>query len=310
MKPQVFVDGQEGTTGLVLLDLLKDRTDIDVMEVDPTRRKDPDYKRSRYEGADLVVLCLPDDAAREAVTLSNSTRFLDASTAHRVSEGWEYGLPELTPASRSRIREAQRVSNPGCYPTGFLLAIAPLVASGSVSPQAHLQAHAVSGYSGGGKKLIARYEDTGEHLMDTRPYALGLQHKHLPEMQCHANLTHMPFFLPSVGPFYRGMIVSVAISNVDRTTVLHDWTARYSEEVFVHIYEDDAVNGVVPATEDGFLSAMRCNDTNRVDLIASGEGDHTLVCAVLDNLGKGAAHAAVQNINLMLGIEETTGLQA
>ena len=306
MRISVFVDGHEGTTGLEIIDLLSQRPDIEVLPVDSERRKDPDYRRSQYELADLVVLCLPDIAAREAIGLSESVRLIDASTAHRTDPNWVYGLPELSTNQRKVIAQAQYVSNPGCYPTGFLLAIKPLIEDGLVATDDSLQIHAVSGYSGGGKKLISAYKDHGEELLDTRPYALELQHKHLPEMQCYAGLDRKPFFLPEVGPFYRGMIVKLALPRVSIEQVIQSWHLRYEHEPFVNVIdvqEEDTL-------EDGFLSAMRCNHTNRVDLLTTSNDDFTLVCAILDNLGKGASQAAMQNLNLMLGIEETKGLVA
>ena len=302
----VFIDGQEGTTGLEIFELLNARDDLAVVPIDHRFRKDPAYKRARYDESDLVVLCLPDAAAREAVSLSPNARFLDASTAHRTERTWVYGLPELAPQARGSIAAAQCVSNPGCYPTGFLLAVRPLIEEGIVPDTWRLQVHAVSGYSGGGKRLISRYESSRDQLMDTRIYALDLEHKHLPEMRCHAGLEHAPFFLPAVGPFYRGMVVKFALTDVDAESVFNAWSSKYDDERFVQVLPIGGEN----ALDDGFLSAERCNHTNRIDLLVSSNGDDAVVCAVLDNLGKGAASAAVQNLNLMLGIEESTGLRA
>ena len=306
MSSKVFIDGQEGTTGLEIASKLEERDDIELLSVDDTRRKDPAYKRERYANADVVVLCLPDDAAREAVTLDSTARLLDASTAHRTANDWVYGLPELRPDMRDAIGSAQYVSNPGCYPTGFLLAIRPLVDAGLVHKAQKLQVHAISGYSGGGKKLISRYQKQLSWLMDTRPYGLDLQHKHVPEMTCHAELTESPFFLPAVGPFYRGMIVTFALPATAAEEVHEIWSTRYQNESFVRVLP----LGGNEALDEGFLSAEMCNHTNRVDLFLSGNDQDVVVCAVLDNLGKGASSAAVQNLNLMLGIDETKGLRA
>lgn len=303
---RVFIDGQEGTTGLEIFELLSGRDDISLVPVDDRFRKDSDYKRERYNEADVVVLCLPDLAAREAVSLMPEARFLDASTVHRTDHNWVYGLPELAPQTRKAIATAQYVSNPGCYPTGFLLAARPLVDQGIVSHSYRFQVHAVSGYSGGGKKLISQYDAQRDQLMDTRIYGLSLNHKHLPEMQCHAGLEHVPFFLPSVGPFYRGMVVKFALTNTGADSVTAAWASKYEHEPFIRVLP----TGGGDALEDGFLSAELCNHTNRVDLLVSSNGDDAVVCAVLDNLGKGAASAAVQNLNLMLGIEESTNLRA
>ena len=302
----VFIDGQEGTTGLEIFALLRGRDDISVVPVDERFRKDPAYKRERYDEADVVLLCLPDLAAREAVDLMPGARFLDASTAHRTEPNWVYGLPELTPDTRNSIAAAQYVSNPGCYPTGFLLAARPLVDQGIVPNSQRLQVHAVSGYSGGGKKLISQYDVRQDQLKDTRVYGLNLEHKHLPEMRCHAGLNHAPFFLPAVGPFYRGMVVKFALSGIGADAVIHAWSSKYEHEQFVQVLPA----GGGDTLEDGFLSAELCNNTNRVDLLVSSNGYDTVVCSVLDNLGKGAATAAVQNLNLMLGIDESTGLRA
>ncbi|MCY4094143.1 MAG: N-acetyl-gamma-glutamyl-phosphate reductase [Gammaproteobacteria bacterium] len=303
---RVFIDGQEGTTGLEIYEHLSGRDDISLVPVDDRFRKDSVYKRERYEEADVVILCLPDLAAREAVELMPGARFLDASTAHRTEQNWVYGLPELATQSRISVSNAQYVSNPGCYPTGFLLAVRPLVDQDIVPDSQRLQVHAVSGYSGGGKKLIALYETQRERLMDTRIYGLNLEHKHRPEMQCHAGLEHAPFFSPAVGPFYRGMVVKFALSKTDAAMVNDAWSSKYEHEPFVRVLP----TGGGDILEDGFLSAELCNHTNRVDLLVSSNGEDALVCAVLDNLGKGAASAAVQNLNLMLGIEESTGLRA
>ena len=302
---KVFIDGQEGTTGLEISGHLSAREDISIVPVEERFRKDVSYKRERYAEADVVVLCLPDEAAREAVALDKEARFLDASTAHRTAPAWVYGLPELLLQTRESIATAQYVSNPGCYPTGFLLAVRPLIDLGIVPTSQKLQVHAVSGYSGGGKKLISRYDSHRNQLMDTRVYALSLEHKHVPEMRCHANLENSPFFLPAVGPFYRGMVVNFALPSTDAKSVFDAWNSKYEGEPFVRVLPIGG-NDVL---EDGFLSAERCNQTNRVDLLVSTNGDDAVVCAVLDNLGKGAASAAAQNLNLMLGVDETMGLR-
>ena len=302
----VFIDGREGTTGLEIFELLSGRDDIALVPLDERFRKDPVYKRERYGEADVVVLCLPDLAAQEAVDLMPEARFLDASTVHRTALDWVYGLPELAPHNRISIAKAQYVSNPGCYPTGFLLAARPLVDQGIVLHSYRFQVHAVSGYSGGGKKLISQYDSQRDQLMDTRIYGLNLDHKHRPEMQCHAGLEQAPFFLPAVGPFYRGMVVKFALRNINADRVVEAWTSKYEHERFVRVLPMGGGNTL----EDGFLSAELCNHTNRVDLLVSSNGEDAVVCAVLDNLGKGAASGAVQNLNLMLGIDESTGLRA
>lgn len=302
----IFIDGLEGTTGLEISACLSVRDDLELIPVDEAHRKDPAYKKEKYGEAEVVLLCLPDDAARAAVELDADARFLDASTAHRTNPNWVYGLPELNENTRAAIGSARCVANPGCYPTGFLLAARPLIDRGLVRSTEKIQIHAVSGYSGGGKKLIARYESHDTNLQDTRVYGLNLKHKHVPEMQRHAMLEVPPVFLPSVGPFYRGMIVKFAVPNTSAEEIHSAWLEAYEDEPFVRVLPPGGENALV----DGFLSAELCNKTNRVDLIVTANEDDALVLAVLDNLGKGAASAAVQNLNLMLNIDQTKGLSA
>lgn len=302
----IYIDGRQGTTGIEIDQHLSSRDDIQLLNSDPDRRKDPSYKREMFEEADIVILCVPDEVARSAAELGADVRLIDASTAHRTAEGWTYGLPELNRTNRGDIRSAQRVSNPGCYPTGFLIAIRPLIDAGLVARDAQLQVHAVSGYSGGGKSMIERYRQQPDALLDTRFYSLGLPHKHLPEMQIHSGLKNAPFFLPSVGPFFKGMIVKTVLTDVTAEEVERVWEKRYANEQFIRIN----TNGDSRHLEDGFLSAMRCNDSNMVELLAVESNGYTLICAVLDNLGKGASGAAVQNMNLMLGLDESLGLDS
>lgn len=306
MAFKIFIDGQEGTTGLEIVSQLQGRDDLELIPVDEQFRKDAGYKRERYAEADLVVMCLPDEAALDAVELDANARLLDASTAHRTANDWIYGMPELTDTARAEIADAQRVSNPGCYPTGFLLAVRPLLEAKLVAATTRLQVHAVSGYSGGGKKLIAKYQADPTAYLDTEVYGLNLQHKHLPEMRGYSGLAQEPVFLPSVGPFYRGMNVKFALPDSDAEAVHAAWLAKYADEPFVAVLPVGGGDALV----DGFVSAERCNGTNRVDLLVASNGVDCVVCAILDNLGKGAAAAAVQNLNLMLGIDEATGLRA
>jgi N-acetyl-gamma-glutamyl-phosphate reductase len=315
VKSRIFIDGQEGTTGLEIHERLRGRSDLELLEIAADSRKDPAVKRSIMRDADLVVLCLPDAAAVEAVALAEpDTRILDASTAHRVHDGWVYGLPELETAQRGRIREGRRVSNPGCYPTGFLLAVRPLVDAGIVPRAYPLTVHAQSGYSGGGKKMIQAFaghsSDGPSPAWTVRPYALGLQHKHVPEMQRYAELEHCPLFSPSVGNYYQGMLVSVplpvrALTKSIAPLDVHALLAqRYAAERFVRVMPF----GGTGALEDGYLSATALNHTNQLELFVFGHRDQLLLVARLDNLGKGASGAAVQNLNLMLGREEELGL--
>lgn len=309
----VFIDGQEGTTGLEIQERLRSRTDITLVEIDPEFRKDAGARRACMARADITILCLPDKAAIEAVELGRDThtRFIDASTAHRTHPEWVYGLPELGAAQRDRIRSATRVANPGCHATGFALVANPLVQAGLLPVSECLVVHSISGYSGGGKKLIEAYR-TGnpDTLSPPRPYALGLTHKHLPEMQAVVGLQAPPLFVPVVGPFYRGMLVSLglATSRLSRRAGIADihaaYTAKYAGEHFIRVMPLDTA----PYLEDNFLSPLGCNGTNRVDIFVFGNDQHVLAVGRLDNLGKGASGAAVQNLNLMVGAEEAAGL--
>ncbi|MCC5873761.1 MAG: N-acetyl-gamma-glutamyl-phosphate reductase [Gammaproteobacteria bacterium] len=316
MPHRVFIDGQAGTTGLEIHARLAKRPDIELLEVDGERRKDPIARAELLNAADVVILCLPDDAALEAVALIDNpaVRVLDASTAHRIHSDWAYGLPELARGQRSAVSEARRVANPGCYPTGFLLALRPLIDAGLIRREAEICVHALSGYSGGGRAMVDRYrarELEGVSAMHApRPYALGLAHKHLPEMQQFAGLAHAPLFTPMVGHYYKGMLVQIPLPpgllerRVDARTMTELLAERYADEACVHVVQPAGS----AALEDGFLDPERCNGTNRVELMVFGDGDQLLLVARLDNLGKGAGGAAIQNMNLMLGIDELAGV--
>ena len=312
----VFIDGQAGTTGLRIRERLAPREDLTLLEIPTASRKDRETRRRYLNEADVVVLCLPDDAAREAVSLvsGDRVRVLDASTAHRVAGGWIYGLPELDRRQRRKIREAARVSNPGCYPTGFVLLVRPLADAEIIPRDAPLSCHAVSGYSGGGRRLIERYEARSAQRPDSpwplRPYALSLDHKHLPEMAAYSGIGRAPVFSPMVGHFAQGMLTMVPLhtgtlgEGATAETVYTCLAARYRDEPCVKVFPP----GAEDAPGAGFLDPLSANGTDRIDLFVFGDDSRVLLVARLDNLGKGAAGAAVQNLNLMIGADELAGL--
>jgi N-acetyl-gamma-glutamyl-phosphate reductase len=310
---RVFVDGQEGTTGLRINEYLARRSDVEVLRAAPERRKDVAERARLLNAADVAFLCLPDAAAREAAALvSNpSTCLIDASTAHRTAGDWVFGLPELAADQRARIRASKRISNPGCHSTGFILLVRPLVDAGLVSSAALLSASSITGYSGGGRKMIERYEAGGDPLLTApRPYGLKLHHKHLPEMTVHSRLETAPVFLPIVGNFLKGLSVAVPLhlAMLKRgTTAVHLHAAlseRYAGERFVRVMPIDDETTLA----DGYFDVQACNDTNRVDLFVFASESQALLMCRLDNLGKGASGAAVQSMNVHLGLDEGSGL--
>ena len=313
MVYRVFVDGQEGTTGLRIHEYLAQRSDVEVLRIAPEHRKDPAERARLLNAADVAFLCLPDAASREAAAMveNPNTCLIDASTAHRTAPGWVFGLPELAPEQRARLRAGKRISNPGCHATAFILALRPLIDAGLVPADAQLGATSITGYSGGGKKMIEQYEAGGDpQLQAPRPYALGLAHKHLPEMAVHTGLRQAPIFMPIVGPFYKGLAVSLALPLADMAPgcspeALHAALAvRYAGEHFIRVMPlRDAAT-----LEAGFFDVQACNDTNRVDLFVFANQTQAVVMARLDNLGKGASGAAVQSMNLHLGLDEGLGL--
>lgn len=315
MSTKVFVDGSEGTTGLQIHERLATRADVELLTIDPARRKDPAARAELLNAADVAFLCLPDAAARESAALvtNPATVVIDASTAHRVDPAWAYGLPELGRDYREALRTASRIANVGCHAAAFLLGVRPLVAAGHLPADTAVTAYSITGYSGGGKGMIATYEaaDRAATLASPRPYALGLTHKHLPEMTRHSGLSQPPLFTPVVGAFRQGLAVTIPLTLArlpGRPTPadLHaGLTAAYAGERFVRVLPlgDDAAN-----LDGGFFDVQATNGTNRSDILVSGHADQAIIMVRLDNLGKGASGAALQCMNLRLGLDEATGL--
>ena len=308
----VFVDGQEGTTGLRINEYLAARRDVEVLHIAPERRKDAVERARLLNAADVAFLCLPDVAAREAAALVTNPRtcLIDASTAHRTVPGWVFGLPELAPGQRDAIRASKRIANPGCHASAFILLLRPLVDAGLVPADAAVSATSISGYSGGGKKMIEQYQAVGEKpaLTSPRPYALTLTHKHLPEMMAHTGLRTAPIFMPVVGNYYKGLAVTVPLHlqalGTTPEAVHAALTARYAGERFIRVMplrDPDTLEG-------GFFDVQANNDSNRVDIFVFANERQAILVARLDNLGKGASGAAVQAMNVHLGVDEGLGL--
>jgi len=313
MTLRVFVDGQEGTTGLRIHEYLAKRSDVEVLRAAPELRKDAGERSRLLNAADVAFLCLPDAAAREAAALvtNPATCLIDASTAHRTSAEWVFGLPELAPDQRDRIRASKRIANPGCHATGFILLARPLVDAGIVSSAALLSATSITGYSGGGKKMIEQYEAGASPLLSApRPYALGLGHKHLPEMTTHSRLEIAPVFVPIVGNFLKGLAVSIPLhlSELRRGT-----TPEHIQAAFEERYGGEPFVKVMPLRDpatlaDGAFDVQACNGSNRAELFVFASTTQAVLMCRLDNLGKGASGAAVQSMNVHFGLVETTGL--
>lgn len=315
MSFKVFVDGQEGTTGLQINEYLAQRDDIEILKIDADKRKDLDERKRLINASDITFLCLPDAAAKESASLVDNpnTCIIDASTAHRVNPDWVFGLPELCPEQRAKIRASKRIANPGCHATAFILALRPLVAAGLIAVDTQIAANSITGYSGGGKSMIADYEAAAAsttQLKAPRPYALALAHKHLPEMQAYTGLTVAPIFQPIVGPFYKGLAVTAYLNPAQFTRAA---TPADVQQIIADYYAGERFINVLPVdleatTEGSFFNVEANNGSNRVDIAVFGNAERMLLIARLDNLGKGASGAAVQAMNVHLGVDESAGL--
>ncbi len=311
IKTKVYIDGQSGTTGLQIYDRIGQREDLELLRIPEELRHDPDERKKYLNSADIVFLCLPDEGAIEAVSFIDNpnVRVIDASTAHRTNPDWTYGYPELSVAQREAIRTSKRVANPGCHATGFISTTAPLVAMGVIPKDYPMSCYSLTGYSGGGKKMIAEYEAEGRSELLDAPgiYGLNLHHKHLPEMQKVTGLSYAPVFMPIVDDYYKGMATTIMLQN----RLLPGQPS--AEEICAKLadyYRDEHFVSVVPFGEnDSKLYANKLAGTNHLEIVVCGHEEQTTVTALFDNLGKGASGAAVQNMNIMLGLPEETGLE-
>jgi N-acetyl-gamma-glutamyl-phosphate reductase len=314
MKRSVFIDGQSGTVGLKIHERLSARKDIELIEIPVGKRKDPEARKKLLNEAEIVFLCLPDDAARESVGFiaNKSVCVIDGSTAHRVTDGWVYGLPELKKGQRALIKNSKRIVVPGCHATGFISLLFPLVSKGIVAPDYPVTSYAIAGYSGGGKSMIADYEGKNlpADILNPRPYSLGLNHKHVPEMTKYAGLSQAPLFSPTVVNVYNGEIIFVPLivrylkKQLSAAEIRAVMAEYYSGERFIKVIPFPADDYL----ENGFMTFTKCNGTNNLEIFVFGDQEKILLAARFDNLGKGSSGAAVQDMNIVLGLPENTGL--
>ena len=321
MKFRIFVDGEAGTTGLQINERLANRDDVELLHIDPELRKDAKERQRLINESDVTFLCLPDAASKESAELCTNpkTKIIDASTAHRTNPAWAYGLSELSPEFRKAVETNTRIANPGCHASGFILGVYPLIAAGLLKKNADLATYSLTGYSGGGKKMIANYEAEGAQvshpgesprLFAPRPYALGHHHKHLPEMMQVCGLEKAPIFNPVVGPYYKGMAVSTALF---QSSFTKSASAKDVQEILAAHYANTRFVKVLPFEEEptldaGSLNPTECNGTNEAHVYVFGKDSSIQVSVIIDNLGKGASGAAIQNMNIALGLDEGIGL--
>ena len=309
MKKKIFIDGRAGTTGLRIYERLEEREDIELIVLSDDERKDPEARKRALNEADVAFLCLPDDAARESVSFieNENTVVIDTSTAHRTLEGWCYGFPELSESFEAKLKTAKRIAVPGCHASGFIALVYPLVEKGIISPDALLTCHSITGYSGGGKKMIAEYEsEERSELFDApRQYALGQTHKHLKEMKAITGLSSEPIFCPIVSDFYSGMTVTVPIF---ASQLNEGFTADDIKNLYAEKYNTELVEYVENADDGGLISGAKLSRKDSMKITVAGNSDRILLIAMYDNLGKGASGAAVECLNYVLGAEKTEGL--
>lgn len=311
VKTKVYIDGQSGTTGLQIYDRIGAREDLELLRIDEDKRHDLDERKKFLNAADIVFLCLPDAGAVEAVSLIENpdVRVIDASTAHRTAEGWTYGYPELGKEQRELIANSKRIANPGCHATGLISTVAPLIRMGILPKDYPVTVFSLTGYSGGGKKMIAEYEaeNRDEALSSPGIYGLTLKHKHLPEMKKVTGLEFDPVFMPVVDDYYKGMASTIMLQNrlLNGTPTAEEICLKLAD-----YYKDEHFVSVVPfGTNDSKLYANKLAGTNRLEIVVCGNAEQTTVTAMFDNLGKGASGAAVQNMNIALGLDESIGLE-